>query len=73
MIRMSRLEDLKDLRDILYESIEESPPTSRAPLANQYRLVLAEIAELEAKQAPPTENPLEKIKREREERLAKSG
>lgn len=48
-----RLSDLSDLRDLLRESIRDVEPDKRAPLSHQYRATLAEIAELEAAEAPP--------------------
>lgn len=71
---MSRLEDLKDLRRVLLDSIEAVEPDKRAPLANQLRLALREIAELEG--AKPVEltvvSPIEKARLAREDRLKKA-
>ena len=67
---MSHLEDLKKLYKVSWDSINETPPEKRGPLINQCRVMLAEIAELEADIPSETENPLEKLKREREERRA---
>ena len=47
-----RLSDLRDLRDVLRDSIRDVEPDRRAPLSHQYRATLAEIAELEAAEAP---------------------
>lgn len=44
---MSRLDDLKDLREVLIASIHEAEPDKRAPLANQLRATLVEIEDLE--------------------------
>ena len=43
---MSRLDDLRNLREVLIESIAVAEPDKRAPLANQLRATLAEIDEL---------------------------
>jgi len=43
---LSRLDDLKNLREVLIASIDEAEPDKRAPLANQLRATLAEIDEL---------------------------
>ena len=68
---MSRLDDLKDLRRVLLDSIEAVEPDKRAPLANQLRLALREIAELE--DAKPADlavvSPIEQARLAREERL----
>lgn len=45
---LSRLDDLKNLREVLIASIDEAEPDKRAPLANQLRATLAEIDELAA-------------------------
>lgn len=45
---MSRLDDLRNLRELLLESLDECPPYSRAPLAAQLRATLAEIDGLAA-------------------------
>lgn len=45
---MSRLEELRSLRDLLRESISEVEAHFRAPLANQYRATLLEIESLES-------------------------
>lgn len=44
---MSRLDDLKSARDLMWVSISESDPDKRAPLMNQWRALEATIAELE--------------------------
>lgn len=49
---MSRLDDLRNLRELLLESLDECPPYSRAPLAAQLRATLAEIDELATPLAP---------------------
>lgn len=55
---MSRLEELDDLRRLLWESIEGTPPDKRAPLSAQLRGVLTEIAELGGDAAPVERNGL---------------
>lgn len=46
---MSRLDDLKLARDLMWESISEADPDKRAPLMNQWRALESTIAELESK------------------------
>jgi len=55
---MARLDDLEELRRLLWESIGETPPDKRAPLAAQLRGVLAEITELGGDAAPVERNGL---------------
>lgn len=55
---MSRLEELEDLRVVLWESIRETPFDRRAPLAAQLRGVLTEISELGGDAAPVERNGL---------------
>ena len=55
---MSRLSDLEELRSILWDSIEETPPDKRAPLIAQLRGVLTEIAEAGGDAAPVERNGL---------------
>ena len=43
---LSRLDDLRNLREVLIASIDEADPDKRAPLANQLRATLVEIDEL---------------------------
>ena len=43
---LSRLDDLRNLREVLIASIDEAEPDKRAPLANQLRATLVEIDEL---------------------------
>lgn len=52
---MSRLDDLRNLRELLLSSLDECPPYSRAPLAAQLRATLAEIDELAA--TAPVDKP----------------
>lgn len=49
---MARLDDLRELREILRESLDEASVGVKAQLAAQYRATLAEIDELERDQAP---------------------
>lgn len=48
---MSRLDDLKQLREDILEWLPETPVDRRAALVAQYRATLAEIAELEPAKA----------------------
>ena len=43
---MSRLDELKAARDLMWESIRVADPEKRAPLMNQWRALEATIAEL---------------------------
>lgn len=43
---MARIDDLRDLREILWESVKAADPEKRAPLVNQLRGVLSELADL---------------------------
>ena len=43
---MSRLEDLRAARDVMWDSITAADPDKRAPLMNQWRALEATIAEL---------------------------
>lgn len=43
---MARIDDLRDLRELLWLSIREADAEKRAPLVNQMRGVLSELAEL---------------------------
>lgn len=66
---VSRLAELEWLRNTLRESIAIVDPDKVAPLANQYRAVLAEIEDLAP--APVAENvsPIEEARRRREARM----
>lgn len=44
---MSRLDELKWAAGVAKESIEAADPDKRSPLIGQYRVLLAEISELE--------------------------
>lgn len=44
---MSRLEKLRQLEEIAFESIEAADVDKRSPLIGQYRAILAEISEIE--------------------------
>ena len=46
---MSRIDDLKRARGVMWESIEATDFEKRAPLMNQWRALELTIAELEAK------------------------
>lgn len=48
---MSRLDDLKQLREDIQAWLPETPVDRRAALVGQYRATLAEIAELEPAKA----------------------
>ena len=70
---MGRLGQLRDLRDLLTDSIYEVVPGQRAPLAAQLRATLAEIDELEksaeSSASDASVTPLDLIRRQRVERL----
>ena len=57
---MSRIDDLKRARDVMWESITTADPDKRAPLMNQWRALEATIAELES-QAGKVGDPLDEI------------
>ena len=67
---MSRLGDLRDLREVLIASIDEAEPDKRAPLANQLRATLAEIDELAGAEPVVGGNvsPIEQARERREAR-----
>lgn len=44
---MARIDDLREARDVMWQSIVECDPDKRAPLMNQWRALEATIAELE--------------------------
>lgn len=44
---MTRLDDLRRLYDLTWDSLEEAPADKRSPLIGQMRAILAEIAELD--------------------------
>lgn len=71
---MSRLDDLKDLREVLIASIDEADADKRAPLANQLRATLVEIEDLEGAQpmAGGNVSPIEAARARREARLKKA-
>lgn len=46
---MSRLDELKAARDVMWDSMAASDPEKRAPLMNQWRALELTIAELESK------------------------
>lgn len=43
---MARIDDLRDLREVVWESIRSADAERRAPLVSQLRGILAELAEL---------------------------
>lgn len=45
---MARLDDLKEARDVMWDSLTEADPDKRAPLMNQWRALEATIAELQS-------------------------
>jgi len=49
---MARIDDLRDLREILRDALDEASVGVKAQIAAQYRATLAEIDELEAADAP---------------------
>lgn len=49
---MARIDKLKELADLLEESLTEASVGVRAQLAAQYRATLAEIEEIEGASAP---------------------
>lgn len=49
---MARIDDLRDLRDILRTALDEATVGVKAQIAAQYRATLAEIDELERADAP---------------------
>jgi len=57
---MTRLEDLKAARDVMWESVGDCPVDKRAPLMNQWRALEATIAELEAR-AQKIGDPIDEI------------
>ena len=57
---MARIDDLKDARTVMWDSITLADPDKRAPLMNQWRALEATIAELEAK-TEKTGDPIDEI------------
>ena len=57
---MSRLDELKRARGVMWDSIIEADPDKRAPLMNQWRALESTIAEL-ASEAEKTGDPLDEI------------
>ena len=49
---MARIDDLRELRGILREALDEASVGVKAQLAAQYRATLAEIEEIEGAAAP---------------------
>lgn len=67
----SRLESLRSLAAVLWESIADADPEKRAPLAAQYRATLAEVAELE-RESGKVADPVDEITARRAARGAGS-
>lgn len=68
----SRLEELKDLKALLWSSLVEVDADKRSPLAAQWRAASSEIAELEG-EAPavvPVGDPLDELRAKRKSRGA---
>jgi len=57
---MARVDDLKQARDLMWESITEADADKRAPLMNQWRALEATIAALESKTGKVAD-PLDEI------------
>lgn len=65
---MSRLDDLRNLRALLLESIDEASVDKRAPLAAQLRATLAEIESLD--EDAKAGDPVDEIAKRRAARRA---
>jgi len=65
---MARLDDLRDLRELLLDSIREAPADKRAPLAAQLRATLTEIDELDDGSAGAERTGLSEFERRLHER-----
>lgn len=57
---MSRIDELKAARDLMWSSIAEAPAPARAPLMNQWRALESSIAELES-ESKKTGDPVDEI------------
>lgn len=57
---MSRLDDLRTARDLMWQSIQVADPEKRAPLMNQWRALEATIANLSA-DAEKAGDPIDEI------------
>lgn len=66
---MDRSEELEALRVLLWDSLQAVDADKRAPLANQYRGTLAELAEL-TKGSGKVGDPVDEIARRRAARRA---
>lgn len=66
---MARIDDLNDMRELLWESVKQADPDKRAPLFARLESVVAQIESLE----PPTEkagDPVDEIAKRRTARGA---
>lgn len=69
----SRLEELREMKALVSESIFEVEPDKRAPLVNQWRALSAEIAQLEAEEEPAEKGSvLDELKKRRDARGART-
>lgn len=69
----SRLDELREMKALVSESISEVEPDKRAPLVNQWRALSAEIAALEAEEEPTGKGSvLDELKKRRELRGART-
>lgn len=57
---MARLDDLKDARSVMWDSIQTAAADKRAPLMQQWRALEATIAELES-HGVKTGDPIDEI------------
>ena len=69
---MARIDDLRELRAILREALDEATVGVKAQLAAQYRATLAEIEEIEHESAPeaPKGSGLDEVSERRAAREA---
>jgi hypothetical protein len=69
---VARIDDLRDLRGILREALDEASVGVKAQIAAQYRATLAEIDELEKASAPaaPEGTGLDELNQRRAARAA---
>lgn len=57
---MARIDDLREKRDFMWESMREADPDKRGPLMNQWRALDATIADLES-QKQKAGDPIDEI------------
>ena len=57
---MARIDDLREKRDFMWESLQVADADKRAPLMNQWRALDSTIAELESK-SEKAGDPLDEI------------